>query len=122
MIRHLGRQGGGLRLRLQPALRAAPRQSGPSHYLVELKLRCTDLDRRASVLESTISFAVPVCTEHLMSSRIVVGVALALASLFQANVGWAEDAPTLHKGPWPIHNGRNYQPTEHGLRALHLED
>jgi len=34
----------------------------------------------------------------------------------------AEGAPPLHNGPWPIHNGRNYQPTEHELRALHLQD
>jgi hypothetical protein len=57
-----------------------------------------------------------------MSSKIVFGVALALASLLLANIGSAEDAPSLHKGPWPIHNGRDYQPTEHELRALHQED
>jgi hypothetical protein len=57
-----------------------------------------------------------------MSSKIVFGVALVLASLLLANIGSAEDAPSLHKGPWPIRNGRNYQPTEHELRALHLED
>ena len=57
-----------------------------------------------------------------MSSKIVFGVALALASLLLANVGSAENAPPLHKGPWPIRNGHNYQPTEHELRALHLED
>lgn len=34
----------------------------------------------------------------------------------------AVGAPPLHSGPWPIHNGRNYQPTEDELRALHLED
>jgi hypothetical protein len=34
----------------------------------------------------------------------------------------AEGAPPLHSGPWPIHNGRNYQPTEDELRALHLQD
>ena len=32
------------------------------------------------------------------------------------------DAPPLHSGPWPIHNGRNFQPTENELRALHLQD
>jgi hypothetical protein len=55
-----------------------------------------------------------------MSRKIVIGVALALASL--ANIGSAEDSPPLHKGLWPIRNGHNYQPTEHELRALHLED
>ena len=57
-----------------------------------------------------------------MSSKIVFGVALALASLLPANIGFAHDAPSLHKGPWPIRDGRNYQPTEDELRALHLED
>ena len=54
-----------------------------------------------------------------MSRKIVFGVALALASLLLANIGSAEDSPLLHKGPWPIRNGHNYQPTEHALRALH---
>jgi len=57
-----------------------------------------------------------------MSSKIVFGVALALASLSLASIGSAEDARSLHKGPWPIRNGRDYQPTERELRALHLED
>jgi hypothetical protein len=52
-----------------------------------------------------------------MSSKIVFGVALALA-----NIGSAEDAPLLHKEPWPIRNGHNFQPTEHELTTLHLED
>jgi len=34
----------------------------------------------------------------------------------------ADVAPPLHSGPWPIHSGRNYQPTEAELKALHLED
>jgi hypothetical protein len=57
-----------------------------------------------------------------MLSKIVLGIALALASLFAASSASAEGAPTLHNGPWPIRNGHNYQPTEHELRALHLED
>lgn len=28
----------------------------------------------------------------------------------------------FHKGPWPIRNGHNYQPTENELKALHLRD
>jgi Spy/CpxP family protein refolding chaperone len=44
---------------------------------------------------------------------------IALDTALAAN---AEDAPTSHKGPWPIRNGHNYQPTEHELRALHRED
>jgi hypothetical protein len=57
-----------------------------------------------------------------MSSKVLFGGALVVASLLQANIGFADDAPLLHKGPWPIHSGRNYQPTEHELRALHQED
>jgi hypothetical protein len=41
------------------------------------------------------------------------------AALDAANT---EDAPPLHKGPWPIRNGLNYQSTEQELRALHQED
>ncbi|WP_165435323.1 hypothetical protein [Bradyrhizobium sp. Leo121] len=57
-----------------------------------------------------------------MSRNILLGVALAVASLALANTGSAEDAPSVHKEPWPIRNGRNYQPTERELRALHQED
>src|SRR4029077_9796919 len=55
-----------------------------------------------------------------MSSKAVFGPALVISSLLLANVGYAEQAPPVHKGPWPIRNGRNYQPTENELRALHL--
>jgi hypothetical protein len=57
-----------------------------------------------------------------MSSKVVLGSALVVASLLLANIEFAEGASPLHKGPWPIHNGRNYQPTENELRALHQED
>jgi hypothetical protein len=57
-----------------------------------------------------------------MSRKVVFGGALVVASLLLAKSGLAEDAPALHKGPWPIHNGRNYQPTERELRALHQEE
>ena len=56
-----------------------------------------------------------------MLSKLIFGGVLVVASLL-ANSGLAEDAPALHKDPWPIHNGRNHQPTELELRALHLED
>jgi hypothetical protein len=46
-------------------------------------------------------------------------IALGTPTALAAN---AEGAPPPHSGPWPIHNGRNYQPTEDELRALHLED
>jgi hypothetical protein len=56
-----------------------------------------------------------------MSSMVVFGVTSALASLLSVNIGSAENAQPLHKGPWPIRNGRNYQPTAQKLKALHLE-
>jgi hypothetical protein len=57
-----------------------------------------------------------------MLSKIILGIALGLASLLPVSSVSAEGAPPLHNGPWPIRNGHNYQPTEHELRALHLED
>jgi hypothetical protein len=51
----------------------------------------------------------------LAVTTIAVGTPTALA----ANT---EGGPPLHKGPWPIRNGHNYQPAEHKLRALHQED
>jgi hypothetical protein len=57
-----------------------------------------------------------------MSSKVVFWITLALASLSLADIGSAAGAPPLHKGPWPIRDGRNYQPTEHELRVLHRED
>jgi hypothetical protein len=57
-----------------------------------------------------------------MSSKAVFRPALVISSLLLANVGYAERAPPVHKGPWPIRDGRNYQPTENELRALHLQD
>jgi hypothetical protein len=46
-------------------------------------------------------------------------IALGAPTALAAN---AEGAPPRHAGPWPIQNGRNHQPTEDELRALHLED
>ncbi len=54
--------------------------------------------------------------------RAILVCAMSVASLLLANNGSAEDSRPLHKGLWPIRNGHNYQPTEHELRALHLED
>ncbi len=49
----------------------------------------------------------------------VTTIALGTPTALAAN---AESAPPLHKGPWPIRNGRDYQPTERELRALHQKD
>jgi hypothetical protein len=47
--------------------------------------------------------------------------ALVVSLLLLANVGYAEQAPPFHKGPWPIRNGHNYQPTENELKSSHLQ-
>jgi Spy/CpxP family protein refolding chaperone len=58
--------------------------------------------------------AILVCA-LLAASTIALGAPTALAAS-------AEGTPPLHRGPWPIHDGRNFQPTENELRALRLED
>ena len=57
-----------------------------------------------------------------MSSKTIFGAALVVSSLLLANVGYKEQVPPVHKGPWPIRHGRNYQPTENELRSSHLQD
>lgn len=57
-----------------------------------------------------------------MSGKLVFASALAAALLFQAARGVAENAPPLHRGPWPIYNGFNHQPTQNALKALHHRD
>jgi hypothetical protein len=57
-----------------------------------------------------------------MSSKTIFVPALVVWSLLLATVGYAEQAPPFHKGPWPIRYGRNYQPTENDLRSAHIQD
>ena len=57
-----------------------------------------------------------------MSSKTIFSVVLVVSSLLLANVGYADQAPPVHKGPWPIRNGHNYQPTVNELRSSHLQD
>ena len=57
-----------------------------------------------------------------MSSKTLFGIVLVVSSLLLANVGYAEEALPAHKGPWPIRNGHNYQPTENELRSPHIQD
>jgi hypothetical protein len=58
--------------------------------------------------------------EETMSRSVVFGGTLVVASLLLTNIGFAEEASPIHN--WPIHDGHNYQPTQHELRALHLEN
>ena len=57
-----------------------------------------------------------------MTGKTIFGSALVVWSLLLTNVGNAGQAPPSHKGPWPIRDGHNYQPTENELRSLHLHD
>jgi hypothetical protein len=57
-----------------------------------------------------------------MSGKIVFASALVAALLFQVERGVAQDALPFHRGPWPIYNGLNHQPTQNELRALHHQD
>ena len=54
--------------------------------------------------------------------EVILALALALSLLVPASGASAESVPLPHEGPWPIHNGRNTQPTERELQSLHLED
>jgi hypothetical protein len=57
-----------------------------------------------------------------MSRKTLFALTLVGALVFLAEQGIAQDASTLHQGPWPIQNGFNRQPTQNGLRALHEQD
>jgi hypothetical protein len=35
---------------------------------------------------------------------------------------WRTHLAVRHRGPWPIHNGFNHQPTQNELRALRHQD
>jgi hypothetical protein len=57
-----------------------------------------------------------------MSNKGVFACALVAALSLPVQRGVAQDLPPFHRGPWPIHNGFNHQPTQNELRALHHED
>ena len=57
-----------------------------------------------------------------MSSKFIFAGALVAALSIPAGLGIAQDAPPVHKPPWPIYNWLNHQPTEDELRALHEQD
>jgi Spy/CpxP family protein refolding chaperone len=57
-----------------------------------------------------------------MSHKTRIAFALAGALAFLAEPAIAQDASSLHQGPWPIQNGIKRQPTQYGLKALHEQD
>jgi Spy/CpxP family protein refolding chaperone len=57
-----------------------------------------------------------------MASKIIFACGLVSALSFLAALGSAEDAPPLHQGSWPIHQGHQRQPTQDELNAQHRQD
>jgi hypothetical protein len=57
-----------------------------------------------------------------MSKKVVFVSALIAALSFLVQPGVAQDSPLFHRGPWPIHDGFNHQPTWKELRALNHQD
>jgi hypothetical protein len=57
-----------------------------------------------------------------MSRKILFAFALVGALAFPAEQGIAQNASSLHQGPWPIQHGFNRQPTQFQLKALHDQD
>jgi hypothetical protein len=52
-----------------------------------------------------------------MSNKIVFASALVAALSLLVQPGVAQDPPSLHRGPWPIQNGFNHQPTQDGASS-----
>jgi hypothetical protein len=57
-----------------------------------------------------------------MSQRTLFAFTLVGALSSLAEPGIAQNASSLHRGPWPIQNGFNRQPTQYELKALHDQD
>jgi hypothetical protein len=57
-----------------------------------------------------------------MSNRVVFAYALVAGLSLLVQRGVAQDLPRFHRGPWPIQNGFNHQPTQNELRGLDLQD
>jgi hypothetical protein len=113
----------------EPAVLLGDPPRGVSRRVVGLSRRSLDLEdertcrcslhrapqpsaRRLAMRARRSRRAIPVCT--LLAVRtMTMSVPTALA---------ADAPPSFHSGPWPIHDGRNHQPTESELRSLHLQD
>jgi hypothetical protein len=54
--------------------------------------------------------------------KIAMACASGAALWFLGTRGFAEEAPPLHQGDWPIHGWHDQQPTQDQLNALHLQD
>jgi len=55
-------------------------------------------------------------------SKFAIAGALGAALSFPGTFGFAQEAPPVHRGDWPIHKGHNYQPTQDDLEKLDTQD
>jgi hypothetical protein len=49
-------------------------------------------------------------------------ISFVLPLLMTVTSGYAEKAPFLHRGPWPIHRWHQLQPRADQLNAMHVHD
>ena len=54
--------------------------------------------------------------------KFAIAGALGVALSFLGTFGFAQEAPPVHRGDWPIHKGHNYQPTQDDLEKLDTQD
>jgi hypothetical protein len=59
--------------------------------------------------------------EKAMIVRIALASALVATLSLAATPGFAGD-DAVHRGAWPIYDGRDHQPTQQELNADHLQD
>jgi hypothetical protein len=57
-----------------------------------------------------------------MSNKVLFVSALIAALSFLMQPGIAQDSALFHRGPWPIHDGFNHQPTGNDLKAFNHQD
>jgi hypothetical protein len=54
--------------------------------------------------------------------KFAMAGAFGAAPSFLGTFGFAQEAPQVHRGDWPIHNGHKYQPNQDELKELDLQD
>jgi translation elongation factor EF-4 len=57
-----------------------------------------------------------------MILKLTIAGALGAALSFLGTFGFAQVAPPVHRGDWPIHHWHQYQPTQDELEKLDLQD
>jgi len=54
--------------------------------------------------------------------KFAIAGALGAVLSFLGTFGFAQEAPPVHRGDWPIHNWHKYQPTQDDLEKLDTQD